>query len=322
MTDTELSTMLKDLADAPAPPPRIDVDRARRAGGRRRRVRTTALVLGCAAVVAAGGVTAVTVLRHDPVAAPVAVAPPPEPAPTTDPITAKASFGWLPEEVTAIEHSVGVHNDSTGAVGRGEEPPEILLSVSDQEPPVPGELAGQATRVPVRIGGRDGYWLTNYANDPLNHGQTHLRWRTSDGRWAELLAFRLSGPDRQQVLLRVAEHAVFADRRVPLPLHIAGLPGTFRITDGFLIRRPDADGVPWRVLLMYESNGTRATIAVSAPGGRKTDYGSPVCAKSNGLQACVRIDQPATAGIDAQSLLDRITLLGPDEAKWTTDVIG
>ena len=237
MTDTELSTMLKDLADAPAPPPRIDVDRARRAGGRRRRVRTTALVLGCAAVVAAGGVTAVSVSRPGARGRAVAVAPAlPPPRLRPDPIVAKAGFGWLPEEIAGIEYSVGAHGDSTEAVGRGEQPPEIWLSVSDQEPPVPGELGDQATRVPVRIGDRDGYWLTSYANDPLNHGQSHLRWRTPDGRWAELLAFHLAGPDRQQVLIRVAEHAVFADRPVPLPLHIAGLPETFRL-DGRLLDR-------------------------------------------------------------------------------------
>ncbi|MEU8634987.1 hypothetical protein AB0C38_22645 [Amycolatopsis sp. NPDC048633] len=324
MTDTELSTMLKDLADAPAPPPRIDIDRARRAGGRRRRVRTTALVLGCAAVVAAGGVTAVSVSRPSVPAATDAVgtALPPTPDPSRDPIVAKTGFGWLPEEVAGIGYSVGAHGDTTEAVGRGEQPPQISLSVSDQEPPVPGELGDQATRIPVRIGDRDGYWLTSYANDPLNHGQSHLRWRTPDGRWAELLAFHLTGPDRQQVLVRVAEHAVFADRPVPLPLRIAGLPGTFRLEDGFLTRRPDTDGVPWRVMLAYASNGTHAEITVSVPGGRKTDYGSPLCTKGNSLQACVRIDQPAAAGIDAQSLLDRITLLGPDEAKWTTHVIG
>lgn len=58
------------------------------------------------------------------------------------------------------------------------------------------------------------------------------------------------------------------------------------------------------------------------PGGRADGLGDPKCTKKNGLQACVAIDQPQAAGITSQELLSRITLIGPDEAKWTTHVIG
>lgn len=327
MTDTELATMLKELADAPAPPPSIDVDRARRAGGRRRRARTTALVLGCVAVVAAGGVTAVAVSGHDPVPVPtpVAVAPGPvpvAPAPTDDPLVAKASFGWLPEAITGVEYGVGAHGDYSLAIGRGDLAPMIWVAVHDREPAAPRNLGGEAKQIPQRVGDRDGHWLTTDVNDPLNHGDSYLRWPTPDGRWAELHSYYLAMPDLRQALVRVAGEVTFANRPVPLPLHILPLPDTFHLADGNLWRRPDTDGVPWRVVLSYSVNGALVTITVSLPGGRADGIGDPVCRTKNGLRACVIVDKPAAAGLDSERVLDRITLLGPDESKWTTHVIG
>ncbi|WP_410674688.1 hypothetical protein [Amycolatopsis sp. cmx-4-68] len=327
MTDHELTTMLKDLADVPAPPPRLDLDRARRIGGRRRRVRTTALVVGCAAVVTAGGLTAVSVFRPTPPPAPAAVLPQPAPvapAPTDNPLVAKANFGWLPEPVKGIEYGVGGHGDYALAIGRGDRAPMIWLAVYDQEPALDRrhDMGGRAVRVPVRVGDREGYWVTTDARDPLNHGDSYLRWPTGDGRWAELNAYNLALPDLQQVLLHVAGEVTFANRAVPLPLHITGLPETFRVADIGLWRRPDSDGVPWRAVLQYSSNGALVTITVSLPGGHADGLGAPKCMKKNGLQACVAIDQPKAAGITSPELLSRITLIGPDESKWTPHVIG
>ncbi|MBE8519850.1 hypothetical protein ILP97_20525 [Amycolatopsis sp. H6(2020)] len=331
MTDHELATKLKELAETPAPPPRIDLDRARRIGGRRRRVRTTALVLGCAAVVTAGGVTAVSVFRPvpPPATAPVAEAPSRSPsptsvapAPTDNPIVAKATFGWLPEQIKGVEYAVGAHGDTALAIGRGELAPMIWLSVYDQEPPVPRDLGGQPTRVPARIGDRDGYWLTTDANDPLNHGETYLNWHTPDGRWAQLHAYYLAVPDLQQVLTRVADGVTFGNRAVSLPLRITSLPDSFHLSDGYLTRRPDQDGVPWRLVLQYTADGALATINVSPPGGPTDGLGEPHCVTKNGLKACVSFNQPKIGGLTAMELLGRITVLGPDETKWTTHVIG
>ncbi|EOD62824.1 hypothetical protein [Amycolatopsis vancoresmycina] len=325
MTDHELATKLKELAETAAPPPRIDLDRARRIGGRRRRVRTTALVLGCAAVVAAGGVTAVSVFRPVPplAAAPVAGAPTAAPpAPTDNPIVAKAAFGWLPEQIAGVEYAVGAHGDTALAIGRGEPAPMIWLSVYDQDPPVPRDLGGQPSRIPVRIGGHDGYWLTTDPGDPVNHGSAYLQWRAADGRWARLNAHYLLAPDLQEVLTRVAEGVTLGNRAVPLPLRITSLPGTFHLSDGYLMRRPDQDGVPWRLVLQYSVNGGLATINVSPPGGPTDGLGVPECEARKGLRVCVAFDQPKVVGITAKELLGRITLIGTDETKWTTHVTG
>jgi hypothetical protein len=332
MTDHELATKLKELAEVPAPPARIDIDRARRSGARRRRFRTTALVIGCAALVAAGGVTAVSVFDRtgspEPAIAPgpaaVAPVPRPAPAPPDNPLVAKASFGWLPSQTDRIEYGVGGHGDYALAIGHGELAPMIWLAVYDQEPPLDRrhDMGGQAVRVPVRVGDRDGYWVTADADDPLNGGNSYLRWPTADGRWAEVNAYYLALPDLQQVLLRVAGGVTFANRPVPLPLNVKSLPDSFRVADVNLWRRQDTDNVPWRAVLQYSSNGALVTITVSPPGGRADGLGTPVCTTKNGLRACVAIDHPAAAGIGAQALLDRITLLGRDEGKWTTHVVG
>lgn len=328
MTDHELTTMLKDLADAPAPPPRIEVDRARRIGGRRRHLRTTALVLGCAAVMTAGGLTALSLVRPTPPPAPAAVLPGPAPvpvapAPTDNPLVAKASFGWLPEEIKGIEYAAGNHGDTVLAIGRGDLAPMIWLSVEDREPGPPRNLSGTPKQVPQKVGGRDGYWITADANDPLNHGDSYLRWPTPDGRWALLHTYYLARPDLLQALVRVAGEVTFGPRAVPLPLRISGLPPSFRLSDASTSRRPDTDGVPWQLVLQYSANGALATINVSPPGNHRTHgLGEPACVTKNGLKACVAIDQPKAAGITAKELLSRITLLGPDETKWTTHVIG
>ncbi|WP_370971370.1 hypothetical protein [Amycolatopsis sp. cg9] len=326
MTDHELATKLKELADVPAPPLRIDVDGARREGGRRRRLRTTALVVGCAAVVTAGGLTAVSVFRPQPAPAPPAVQPRPQPiapAPTDNPLVAKASFGWLPEEVTGVEYAAGGHGDTTLAIGRGELPPMLWLSVSDKEPAPPRDLSGEPKTIPQRVGDRDGHWVTADANDPLNHGDSYLRWSTADGRWAQLHTYYLARPDLQQALVRVAEGATFANRGVPLPLRITSLPPSFRLSDAYTSRRPDQDNVPWKLVLQYSANGALVTINVAPPGATSKDgLGVPKCVKKNGLEACVAIDKENAAGITAKELLSRITLLGPDEKTWTPHVLG
>ncbi|MFJ7218435.1 hypothetical protein [Amycolatopsis sp. NPDC098790] len=326
MTDHELATKLKELADAPAPPPRIDLDRARRNGGRRRRARTTALVVGCAAVVTAAGLTAVSVFQPTPPPAPPAVLPQPAPvapapAPTDNPLVAKASFGWLPEEVKGIEYAAGGHGDTVLAIGRGDLAPMIWLSVYDREPAAPRDLSGTPHQVPQKVGGRDGHWITADANDPLNHGDSYLRWPTPDGRWAQLHTYYLARPDLQQVLVRVASEVTVGPKPVPLPLHISSLPPSFRLSDAYTSRRPDQDGVPWRLVLQYSANGALVTINVGPPGAPTDGLGEPRCVTENGLKACVGIDQPKAAGITSQELLNRLTLLGPDESKWTTHVI-
>ncbi|PXY27183.1 hypothetical protein [Prauserella muralis] len=334
---TDLATRLRELAESPAPPMALDLDAAKRAGRRRRRFRVSAAAGGCAAVIVAASVV-LPPLLDGPSPAPQASSPsdparPPVPTAKTaagaNPMIAKAGFGWLPEVIRGVEYGVGAHGDYTLAIGDGQYPAMIWLAVYDKEPPADrlGEMGGEAVKVPTKVGDRDGYWVTVNPADPLNGGDSYLRWRTGDGRWAELNAYYLDIPDVRQTLLRVAEGVTVGDYPVPLPLRISGLPGGFHLADGLLSRRPSQDGVPWTMQLFYTVNGANVVIDVRPEGGGAPDgRGEPVCTTENSLRACVRIDRPNAADLGsiggAQGLLDRITLLGPDERDWTTTVIG
>ncbi|MFF5988896.1 hypothetical protein [Prauserella flavalba] len=246
-----------------------------------------------------------------------------------NPLVAKASFGWLPEVITGVEYGVGDHGDYALAVGQGEYPPMIWLAVYDKEPPLDrlGKMGGQAVSIPAKVGSHEGYWVTVDPGDPLNRGYAYLRWETGDGRWAEINAYYLDFRDPQQALLRVAADVKVEDRAVPLPLHISGLPDNFRLGDVTTLRRPELnDGLPWAVQLFYTVNGANVAFHVKPAGGAPPRFGDPVCKTENELLACVTVDRPVAADLGpiggAQGLLDRVTLLGLDESRWTDRVIG
>ncbi|MGA6161575.1 hypothetical protein [Amycolatopsis magusensis] len=332
MSEQELTLKLIELAEVPAPPITVDVERARRDGKRRRRLRTYAVIAGCVTAVVAGGVAAVSVpgapAPENRVAgpAPAPALPPVDPA--VHPLVAKAGFGWLPDGIFGVEYRVGEYGTSSLAIGRGENAAMIWLTVYDQEPPLDRnkQVGPGATRVPVRVAGRDGYWVSRSGADPLNGGDSFLRWPVGDGRWLDVHAYSLDVRDPEQVLLRVAEGVTVGDRPVPVPVRISSLPENFELADATLARRPDRGGGPWELDLRYSVNGANVHLKVTTIGGRPPKADDPVCTEDKGLVACVTVDRPVAADLGAiggaEGLLDRLTLLGPDESAWSTRMIG
>ncbi|MEU6643451.1 hypothetical protein ABZ863_12975 [Saccharomonospora sp. NPDC046836] len=325
---TDLTSALAELADEPAPPMRLDLDRARRAGRRRRRLRHCSIAGGAAVILAAGLTLPQVFAPGEPPDQGVAL-PAAEGASTEhNPLRAYADFGWLPDSIAGVGYAVGAHGDNTLARGLGEFPAYIWLSVYDEEPGLNGQqqqaFAGEPARVPAEVGGRQGYWLTADARDPINGGDSYLRWQTEDGRWAELNAYYLNVPDPQQTLLRVAADVTFGTEPVPLPLRISELPANFRVEDALLSRPSGPDG-GWDMQLIYNVNGGRVTIDVQPQDQRGMQDGA-ACKTEKGLRACVTVHQPQAVELDriggVQGVLDRITLLGLDERDWTTRVVG
>lgn len=322
-----LAAELKELAEDPAPPMTLDLDRARVVGGRKKRLRTVSLIAGCAAVVVAIGVTVPAVVGHPDAVPPDhhAATPPAVKVDTKrSPLVSFASFGWLPEPIVGVGYTLGSYGDTTVARGVGELPPLIWLSTHDREPEVHDSF-GDAVKVPTTVNGRQAYWLTTNERDPLNAGDSYLRWRLENGDWAQIHAYYLDLPDLQQVLKRVASEVVAGERAVPLPLHITSLPENFLITDAMLSRPATSGGGVWELQLSYTTNGANVTIDVRPENSTAKQNGG-TCTTANGLDACVHVNRPNAAGLDeiggAQGLLDRITLLGMDESKWTTEVVG
>ncbi|PXY31723.1 hypothetical protein [Prauserella muralis] len=258
-------------------------------------------------------------------------------AATSDPLIAYATFGWLPEQFTGVSYQVGSYGDGALARGPGELPPTMWLTVHDAEPGLNGrqrQLFGhiEPHRLGVRVGDKQGYWLTRDPRDPLNGGDAYLRWRFPDGKWAELNAYYLDVADPQAVLLRVADNVAAVERPVPLPVRIRDLPENYLLADVELSRPPAQSAGAWELQLRFTVNGATVTIDVFPEGTRPDGFGlglgvvQSARTTANGLEAWVSVDRPTAAGLDRlggpEGLLDRLDLLGPDENAWTTSVFG
>jgi hypothetical protein len=295
---------------------------------RGRPVRTVVAVVGCIAVVLAVGLALPawvgfsdrsprdvnTSQRHT------------VPSNTIDtrrsPLVAYAEFGWLPDSIVGVSYVMGA-DDATLAKGVGDLAPMIWLRVHDREPGSSRGGADVVFRVPTTVNGHRAYWATAHETDPLNDGDTILRWQLADGRWAEINSLYLGDQDPQQVLRRVAEDVTIEERAVPLPLQIAGLPKDF-VTTAAWLSRPSLDGVgEWSLKLQYASGSANLTLIIG-PRGPGEPRGAS-CITENDLGACADILPQGTAELDGiggvQGLLDRINLLGMDEKTWTTRVV-
>nr|WP_062335092.1 hypothetical protein [Herbidospora sakaeratensis] len=298
-----LAAGLRELARSPAPPMRLDVPAVRAAGRRRRRaVRVAGGVLACGVLF--GGVAVVN--GGDDVTVAVASL-----SQGRDPLLAHAAFGWLPDSVIGVSHTVGAHGDQVMARAGGEWGMRLWLRMyeADDDPP----LEDGRTALPAPpVNGRRAYWITEDPRDPLNGGDAFLRWRVPDGRWAELHGYYMEEADQGAVLLRVAADVTIGTRPVPLPLRIEGLPAGLDVTEVHFWRPGFTDDETWELAMFYAGpDGASVTIQVSPltmPGGR--------CRAAAGLTVCVD-----AKGVDPDGLLRRITLLGADERRWTTEVV-
>jgi hypothetical protein len=326
---TLLVQALDELAEAPAPPSRIDIERARTSGRRRLHLRRAGVLGGLAALVLAASLTVTALPGPESGSGKRATETDAAAAGEvgTDPLTAHASFGWLPPTIVGVGYQVGAHDDLAMARGTGQNPTTILLKVYPAgTTPGLGTFATGATqvRVPTEpINGRSAYWVSADSADPTNAGDTYLRWQTADGRWAEIHAYYLISSDLQGVLRHVASTVTAGEAAVPLPIRVKGLPAGFRLDEAILDRPAPGSGA-WTLQLIYSVDGGFVDINV-APAGAEGRPADGACATAHGLQVCVEAPQgvpPSLAAIGGtKGLLDRITPLGMDEHNWTTNVI-
>jgi hypothetical protein len=362
-----LISVLDELAESPAPPSGLDAGRAIRDGQRlRRRHRLAAAGVALAVTAAlAGGIALVSQHRTAP--------DPATPAPTShwpgsatphDPLTAPATFGWLPPGLTAdgywgYDAALGHYGHdvspvatvalgakpSTGSSGR----PMLSLYVypAGQVPVVFPK--GTKFRVPAgqqppkshvlpapSVDGRQAYWYSSSATDPLDRGQPMLRWQTAAGPWAELTAVGFPNQGLAQTLLRTAAGIKVGDRLVPLPYYIAGwpTPTSVRFAGMSLDTVQQTDPQSWQAQATFSIWGYQVDLAIGHGNGAPNDWeGLPdpnepiVCRTSQGVTVCLhhsgRDKPPAslTAAGGLTGLLREITVLGPDQQNWTTNVL-
>jgi hypothetical protein len=364
----DLKTSLEELADAEyadAPASTVDIGRAR-TDGRRRMIAARvaplggglAVVAACALVVNGLGGTSPT--RHAVPSTPTTTGtstPVRHFVTGTDPLTAVARFGWLPDGYLAATYTSGA-DYGAGVIARTTEPrsgtpvtPSRLTLTSWATEPRLGadEIKTSATVA----GSSQAYLVTTPADATGIPAELSLLWRTGSGSWLKLGDYTaLQGADLKALLIKVADSVTSDGAAVPLPIHIEGLPKGVTLgaanlndplnvgTDGFGMglsyrsgNSPTTDhyfsiGVAPTGQAGDQPNPAKATgPSASAPLTPVSPGPAPVCKDSEGLHICVQDDlkqpgpDPLASIGGAKGLLDRITSLGTDRANWTTHVV-
>ncbi|MCU7820324.1 hypothetical protein [Kitasatospora sp. DSM 101779] len=269
----------------------------------------------------------------------------PAPVTGTDPLISDGRFGWLPDSIKTISYTREANGEWANALGDpGKFPtPSFSLKVfpagvtpalptlSDGKPNLPGYKPGNhAIRVDAPpVNGREAYWIT--ASDPnFAEGMNILRWKTAEGRWAELGSGSLSGADRQRIPLKVAAGVSTGHWQVPLPLRIGDMPKGYTVTSVTLRQSRDGRDFTLDMSLGASDDGfIGVTVKPDVPDPVQTGPdGTPrtphamTCRSEHGVKACLdelgHSQHVFDAAGGAQGLLDRITLFGTDPATWST----
>jgi hypothetical protein len=278
MDDSTVSTMLRDLADAPAPPSSVDVRRATVTG--RRRIRARRIISGGSAAAALTAVVAVvaplttgTPAPREPSLSMPAVAPS-----HFDPFVQYAAFGWLPEGALGMD--LGINRD--------------WLRLGAYYAPDGHPDGGSVVRLWMATAGRDIDHFVSRPTDPTAYEQTRVhdrpawwweaeggtvvRWEYAPRAWA---AVEVSVPGADRDSARGLAERVAADVRygvddpVELPFVTEGVPAPFVVTEVGMNRQDDV----WSAQVTYDdgdpANGDWALTIAAFPSAKMAGNGEP-----------------------------------------------
>lgn len=342
-----LARALHSIAAQDAPPSRVDPDRARADGRRTLRHRRAAAGLGGTCAVAFIGVAALSaghVFGGGRTAAPGTQTPAVHHA-GWDPLVAPATFGWLPADAQNMNYSVAPGpGQGPAALAKGNQP--LGTSIMDSpafiwltalDPSAPAPKPGPANDpfgrilVPAPdVNGRAAYWAVDpVKRDPDLGAAGILYFQSPAGRWAMLNAYYLGTDPVTATLLHVASTAHIGDAPVPLPVQIRGLPPDATAPVADIDRPPAVGNGAWSLGLSF---GTASGVTYvhmdvypyAGPSPAGAGSAAKPCEVSNGLEICVQKDGnpgPALLPGGLEGFLHRITSLGTDPARWTTDVV-
>ncbi|MBC3844344.1 hypothetical protein GXW82_41865 [Streptacidiphilus sp. 4-A2] len=154
----------------------------------------------------------------------------------------------------------------------------------------PGSPPPKSHHIPAPdVDGRQAYWASSSATDALDDDRPMLRWRTADGRWAELTASGFPAQGLEQTMLRTAAGITLGTRPVPLPFYISGWPvptqvGTFNLSAD-AVQELNMHG--WGFDVEFAVSGYRFGVSVSqyvtAPENFNTPDQTTVWAEANGM---------------------------------------
>jgi hypothetical protein len=236
----DVTTLLQDLAESPAPPTTVDIARAAATGRRRvqlRRVAVSAALVTVVVLLGVGTYVGGTTALPAPPAPAAPTSAPPRPMPTAapaafDPLVQYAAFGWVPPGAQITDTSTSHHWMSVALRYAGAPAPEGSTATSQPDPGsvtlvvtaagyglnlentidpavLPDAMRGGAAAEPVN--GRRAETLMAYGYRPA------LRWEYAPGAWAAVLVADLPGQDPLETAHRVAADVRFDDA-VPVTL--------------------------------------------------------------------------------------------------------
>ncbi|MFD0732055.1 hypothetical protein [Planotetraspora mira] len=272
----------------------------------------------------------------------------------TDLLVERASFGWLPDGLHANGYGIDRQYQDAFTItairpgtrsgvtlidhGRGKEP---------DLPHLPGGVPGK--RIPATpVNGHYAYWT--FAPDENGQSTFELRWQYAPDSWAELAGNGLHGSSAELTTMayKIAESVRFGGTRpIALPLHVDGVPGGLTPTTAGLNNGAfDEVSVglsflePGASILEISMIKTDGTIGTGVPDEQGAILGLPrPNTKLNGHPAYrtprfvyvygvngFDVSISATGAILAKlnetggvsGLFLRTTVLGTDEAQWTT----
>jgi hypothetical protein len=337
--------------DSPSAAPRT-VRTGRRFGG----VRGMLLAGGVAAV--AAGVAVAIQIGGSPVA--LHGSPAAESAKYADPLMQRATFGWLPAGLHANGY-VADHQDekylqvtAQGGMGKA----TVTLTAYDRgKEPFLGYLPGAvpAKRIPAAsINGHRAYWIIK--PNPSGQSSFKLRWQYAPNSWADLEGGELPGDSAEltKMAYKIAKSATFGSSRpIAMPLHVGGVPAGLS-PDRTLLNNGAYGGVnasldyfaggptSYLFISVTKSDGTAGTGGASKHGPPSKRI-SPPNMKLRGYAAYYRapgllnvygvngfdVEITASGAVLAKvnkaggvvGLFSRMTVLGTDQANWTTNPI-
>ncbi|GAA4619598.1 hypothetical protein GCM10023196_000220 [Actinoallomurus vinaceus] len=285
MNDLDLMRTMR--TDAPIPSQqRLDTGEKRLlkvissdSSGARRAVRTRRRFGGVRVMLLAGGAAAaagVAIVATQAGVSPVTLhgTPAAEAAKYSDPLVARATFGWLPRGLHAngyvADHQHEKFFQVTAQEGGKGEASVTLTAYERGKEPFLGYLPGKvpAKRIPAAsINGHPAYWI--YKPNPSGQSSFELRWQYAPSSWADLEGDGLSGSSAEltRTAYKIAKSAKFGDDRpIEMPLHVGGVPAGLS---------------PDRTVLNNGAYGEVSAIVGYNAGGPSSNFGISIT-KSNG----------------------------------------
>jgi hypothetical protein len=202
------------------------------------------------------------------------------------------------------------------------------------------------------VNGRAAYWLKSSNPADAAAGAALLRWQAASGRWVELQARNMPAQELPETMLRTAAAVTVEERSVPMPFNLKGIPGLHWFQSSSTLTQQEAgpvlvsssvgfilldktDSSPAYYLTVSPHTGApplaiTSTFPSMSEQAKRTGGFTQTCTTAHGLDVCLTVLENLTPGNTPPNLaaaggltgiLNRITLLGTNPQKWTTDVL-